>query len=574
MWPKECGFKYQDSFQFVDDTIGVNQSDITADYIIRYRILESDIMYNYYPEVSGNVQGRYIAPPPYGHTSSNPAYQWYTYSFSITEETDVENNVITVPVANILATNPCGGTAEQMATAWSGKNLQWCWGKVSSDSVSVTGTAEGFVMNVSSVALNTLQNYQLVQYTDVNNIVSYGYVCKYNTTTTIANTIVLYKYIDGAINMAELNTTNCVQMTGTSGTVSSYLLSNWVNCYFYMQQSGVYLATSTFHLPYWFAYTTVANVKQTFNTSQVTINYGGSYPYDYVTFYIYDSTGENLLYETDHIYTQNLSFEYDGMNPNYTYMLETIVTLKDCNTSTGKTAFTTNINFAYTATYPIALEYNSCEDYVIVRFPRWNDYNTDTQQELYVRDTTAGDILYKVIWNYKAQSDETNNVIKYYNVKNGHTYEFYLFGIDADGNQYQQEVGTADILFNGYFLDDVEHETSYQFATTLSGGDESTTNNISEIKQSLQYNANMIGKTEFANGTLTAQLVSNTAIDNNYLMSQFKEFVSSNRKTYYKTPNGKCYDVFITDTSLSLLLSEIASSPINVSFSWHQISND
>ena len=535
MYPNENAiFINNKEYAFVDDLLNIDQLNfVTASYDIQIRIYAQDWG-------GGSIKGQYMGVYSY--------YSWEDNPFTITAD-NVKNNVITWV-----------STGLQMGTNARG---QWRWGRTGNPICSSTQTTDTTVANYkylfTSADLINFQNYQFVYYYDASATeLQYGYICKISPTQCL-----IYKFLDGAINMAKVSDSTNLYMSSSTGNIGSYMYSNWVN--YYLLQKGSLVN---------FNNTEVNSVKTDFsvNFNQPHITPGGTITTDWYQLTMYDGAeGNNIVYQSEKQYDQNLTVSVNGLNiTKENFYCKMDVSIYNTVASTGIVTIPANFPTFNVESWGAKKIYNCGEDFVSIYFPRWETYLIGGSRiYLFVRDTENDN--FDVIWEYTEEQGIDNNHVVDYNVKNGHTYEYYIFRDNTTGTDDYVPLGTCTIDFWGFYVDDVENQKTYHFTKSLEGSTDTLNNNLNEISQNFKYNSYLVGYSKYVNGSITGQLVPDNSVSSENIVEEFREFACSNRTAYVKSAKGYTYKAFLTEVGITPLALDITDQPQNVFFSWIQV---
>ena len=199
--------------QFIDGTLEADQSSYSGDYVIQTRIWNGDLNALYSGGLANfpsDVQkGEFVAP-----SSTYSSLFSYFYTTVVSGTNLGSKNVVTTIPADLFGVS-------DLSTVTGNKRLQWRWARKDFPTVTLTNVS-AYISTVSNI--NVLQNYQMVM---INDNSYYGYLCKLG-----GNNIAIYKYIDGAINLAPVTGDNCLTLTSAT-SISGLNFSQWINFNFF-----------------------------------------------------------------------------------------------------------------------------------------------------------------------------------------------------------------------------------------------------------------------------------------------------------------------------------------------------
>lgn len=153
----------------------------------------------------------------------------------------------------------------------------------------------------------------------------------------------------------------------------------------------------------------------------------------------------------------------------------------------------------------------------------------------------------------------------------GHEYQYYIF---AKSDNVLSSPLISDIIkvnYDGNYLIDVNNQKTYILNINVESGaitqnEEYTMHNVNN-----KYNVFMKGNNQYfstnISGILTSSVDSEGVINNSVeILQEFNDFVHDNNiLKYYKNRKGQIFNVFTSDSNMSVLNDNIGSQPMVVS---------
>jgi hypothetical protein len=153
-------------------------------------------------------------------------------------------------------------------------------------------------------------------------------------------------------------------------------------------------------------------------------------------------------------------------------------------------------------------------------------------------------------------------------------YEYYLFG------QGESEISSPLVSNNiqpdyyGWFIIDEENSIAYKFDTNMSSDALTPDEDFTEYQTNAKYNAFSRGKRNAIRGSIRAimgNIESNNIDQSNSLLSQFRDFIVSDRPKLLKDRKGRIYRIFSYGYSEQQLNDNIQEQVIVSSFSFVEL---
>jgi hypothetical protein len=529
--------------QFVDDTLEANQTSYSGNYYIQCRMWQGDVD-SFYSNGPVNtpitlLKNEYVSPyTPTGLYFNSAVVTPSQFTFG-------DNNVVTIPNANSYLFN--GVTSDTVVAG--DKRLQWRWGRQSTPSITFTlSTTNVYMASVTNFA--ECQNYQLVCAV-LGTDYYFGYLAKLDSTN-----IALYKYIDGAINLAVINADNCITLTGCTA-MYGVNFSNWINFKYYDATSSTQ----------YFLKNNGSNITSKTGTFTFTLSSANSNPpvaqYYYVT--VYDENKVEL-FTSDIQYDSNLSVTVNGFSLSATaYYVIMYAFVDGIIISSAMERVATSYLPTTSTDFGITASYTSCNNYITINFSGVTTAYADGH--IYIQDTTDTTMLDDL---FMTGFSISNGGINCYTVKNGHTYNI-MATVATTTNILYQNLGTFTIQFEGFFISDVANNVSYQLINVLSSGDTKLNNQIYDYNQNLKYLASSVGQNKYMSGSLSGELVTDNSIDSVQYKNDFFDLCCSNRSIILQDMKGNAYYVFITEPNVAPISNFISDQPVLVSLNWNEV---
>lgn len=189
-------------------------------------------------------------------------------------------------------------------------------------------------------------------------------------------------------------------------------------------------------------------------------------------------------------------------------------------------------------------------------FDSWSIYRrTDNNEQLeFINDIPISQLTYK---------DYTALI--------GHVYQYYIFAKSKNVLSSPLISNEITVNYNGNYLIDVNNQKTYVININVESGaitqnEEYTMHNVNN-----KYNVFMKGNNQYfstnISGILTNSVDSEGVINNSVeILQEFNDFVHDNNiLKYYKNRKGQIFNVFTSDSNMSVLNDNIGSQPMVVS---------
>lgn len=152
----------------------------------------------------------------------------------------------------------------------------------------------------------------------------------------------------------------------------------------------------------------------------------------------------------------------------------------------------------------------------------------------------------------------------------GHEYQYYIFAKSDNVLSSPLISDKVKVNYNGNYLINVDNQTTYILNINVESGaitqnEEYTMHNVNN-----KYNVFMKGNNQYfstnISGILTSSIDVEGTVNNDVeILQEFNDFVHNNNVLkYYKNRKGQIFNVFTSDSNMSVLNDNIGSQPMLV----------